>query len=108
MFMSTKKRKTKTSRPSRWLNVRLYYDEHSDIIEWFESLPERKRGDTLREIIRGYLAEKSPASLYNEVLRRLDDINRKIAQGVTVATPAHAMDESTAERMRANLRKATW
>jgi len=105
--MTTKKRKSK-ARPSRWLNVRLYYDEHSDIIEWFESLPERKRGDTLREIIRGYLAEKSPASLYNEVLRRLEVIDRKIAQGVTVAAPAKAMDDSTAERMKANLRKATW
>ncbi len=106
--MPTKKRRTKTKRPSRWLNVRLYYDEHADIIEWFESLPERKRGDALRDLIRAYLAEKSPATLYAEVLRRLETIDRKIGQGVAVATATSAMDDSTAERMRTNLRKATW
>jgi len=107
--MSRQTRKSKPKiRPHKTLSVKLFFDEHTDIIEWWESLPERKRGDMLREIIRGYLAEKSPASLYNEVLRRLEVIDRKIAQGVTVAAPAQAMDDSTAERMRANLKKATW
>jgi hypothetical protein len=106
--MSTKKRKPKVKRSGRWLTVRLFDDEHTDIIEWWESLPERKRGDMLREIVRAYLAEKSPASLYAEVLRRLETIDRKIGQGVAVAAHDQAMDDSTAERMRANLRKATW
>jgi hypothetical protein len=106
--MPTKKRKTKIKRSGRWMSARLFTDEHSDIIEWWESLPERKRGDTLREIVRAYLAEKSPATLYAEVLRRLETIDRKIGQGVAVAAPTQTMDDSTAERMRTNLRKATW
>jgi hypothetical protein len=108
---STRQRKPKRQskpRPSKWISVKLFYDEHEDLITWWEGLPERKRGDTLREIVRAYLAEKSPATLYAEVLRRLETIDRKIGQGVAAAAPAQAMDDSTAERMRANLRKATW
>jgi hypothetical protein len=107
MTRQTRKSKPKT-RPHKMLSVKLFPDEHADIIEWWESLPERRRGDMMRDLIRAYLAEKSPASLYAEVLRRLETIDRKIGQGVAVAVPTQAMDDSTAERMRANLRKATW
>jgi hypothetical protein len=107
----TRQRKPKRQpkpRPSKCITAKLFYDADTDLIEWWDSLPSRKRGDTLRDLIRAYLAEKSPATLYTEVLRRLDVLDRKISQGVAVAAPTLTMDDSTAERMRANLRKATW
>jgi hypothetical protein len=102
------RRKKQKPRPNKLMGAKLFLDADTDLLEWWDSLPPRKRGETLREIVRAYLAEKSPATLYAEVLRRLETIDRKIGQGVAVVAPTKTMDDSTAERMRANLRKATW
>ncbi len=92
-------------RPHKTFSVKLFYDEHAALIEWLDSLPMRKRGDVVRDMIARCI---SPQNEYAEILRRLDVLENKLDRGVAVAAPAKAMDDSTAEKMRANVRKATW
>jgi hypothetical protein len=61
---STRRRQPKRQpkpRLSKWISVKLFYDEHEDLINWWEKLPPRKRGETLRDMIREHLAEQSLA-----------------------------------------------
>lgn len=110
-------------RQSRMVNFRVYTDTDADIVEWLDSMTEGEKSDVMRSALRAfitgqYVAAPTPeSSPFDEIMRQLADIQKRLATGVQMVAPSAVpieqpsgpvLDDEQIARRNRKLAKQDW